>query len=548
MLGGTALTVQAASGPSSSHDGYLLKNSLIFNTYGQFQVNETLIELSNSTTGISSVTFGFPSAFGGHSVAQSADVVSGGTKSEATISQSVSNNTLLLTVSLPHTIPAGTNATVNLGFYVVNTFVATNGSNYNVPMLFYPSVSMTVNKIATQIVLPYLTSHVAVSTPLRTNGFSQTVNGSAEIWSNTFTNASYPRPSFAEVNVYSDPITSGSFDFTSVSRQISIDSSGSLIVQDSITVRNNGENTVTSIDYSPLTNSSTVTLLPSSETLLSNVKSTTLTGGQLSLSDINAQIEPGSSVTVIIQYPLSNQFWSFSNGEYTVKIPASAPVNAIVDRYQLSTKASSGIIFTNGTGPAFTLTNTTAGSVPVSFSYRLGIGSAYGSAIPVAALLFIAVFGLSLAFKPRKTTEEGAVDILDSLIRMVEDKVSGTNDILSDLKSKGATVTRNDLVTSRSRIDEFRNKFAGRFGALRSQLASPSVTIQSGLNQISANDREFDKIVRDELNGYDQFISKRMKEDTFLRVTQSYERRLQQVTNAYLDSVHDLREEYESES
>ncbi len=143
VLGGTALTVQAASGPSSSHDGYLLKNSLIFNTYGQFQVNETLIELSNSTTGISSVTFGFPSAFGGHSVAQSADVVSGGTKSEATISQSVSNNTLLLTVSLPHTIPAGTNATVNLGFYVVNTFVATNGSNYNVPMLFYPSVSMT---------------------------------------------------------------------------------------------------------------------------------------------------------------------------------------------------------------------------------------------------------------------------------------------------------------------------------------------------------------------------------------------------------------------
>ena len=63
-----------------------------------------------------------------------------------------------------------------------------------------------------------------------------------------------------------------------------------------------------------------------------------------------------------------------------------------------------------------------------------------------------------------------------------------------------------------------------------------------------SSDREFDRVVRDILNNYDQLVSKRMKEDTFERIQQSNGRRLQSVTNSLLDKVHDLREEFESES
>jgi hypothetical protein len=38
-----------------------------------------------------------------------------------------------------------------------------------------------------------------------------------------------------------------------------------------------------------------------------------------------------------------------------------------------------------------------------------------------------------------------------------------------------------------------------------------------------------------------------MKEETFSRLQQSNERRLQSVMNSLLDQIHDLREEYESE-
>ena len=83
---------------------------------------------------------------------------------------------------------------------------------------------------------------------------------------------------------------------------------------------------------------------------------------------------------------------------------------------------------------------------------------------------------------------------------------------------------------------------------IRSQLPQTVTTaVQAGLNVVMANDREFDRAVRDILNNYDQVISKRMKEDTFARVQQSSARRLQSNTNALLDSAHDLREEFESE-
>lgn len=532
----------------TTHQGYWLQNSLVFNTYGQFFVNETLNELQNSTASVSSVTFGFPSAYNGHLVDETAFASTSSSRYNASISQSVNNNTLLLTVSFQPALSAGANGSVSLGFYVTNTFIPTNASNYNVSMLFYPSVNVPLNKVVSQIILPYVTTHVADGTPLRNKGFSQTVNGTNEIWASTFRNQTFVTPSYAPVNVNSIKESSGSVEFTSVSRQISIDSSGTATVTDSITLKNLGQNTLTDLNYNPLSNSTTLTLLPSSQTLLSNVQTVSLTGGQISLSGINAQVEPNSSETIIIQYKLSDQYLTYSSGLYSVKIPAAPAVSAVIDNYKVSVTSSSGIVFTSGTSPpSINLANTTGNLAAISFSYRLGIASAYGTAMPIAALIFIAVFGMTLVFRPRKTTGEGAVDTLDSLIRLVEDKASGTNDILSDLKSRGVAISRNDLITARSRVEELRNKTSSRLGVLRSQLSSTSVTLQSGLNQIASNDREFDRIVRDELNSYDQFVSKKMKEDTFVRVIQSYERRLQQVTNAYLDSVHDLREEYESE-
>jgi len=125
--------------------------------------------------------------------------------------------------------------------------------------------------------------------------------------------------------------------------------------------------------------------------------------------------------------------------------------------------------------------------------------------------------------------------------------VSGTNELLSDLKVKGSNITRNELTVSRSRIDDFRIKANSKIASLRAQLSSSTVAIQTGFNDVLATDRDFDRVVRDILNNYDQFISRKLKEETFQRLQQSNERRLQNITNTLLDRIHDLREEYETE-
>ncbi|MGI0078200.1 MAG: hypothetical protein ACRECH_01085, partial [Nitrososphaerales archaeon] len=149
-----------------------------------------------------------------------------------------------------------------------------------------------------------------------------------------------------------------------------------------------------------------------------------------------------------------------------------------------------------------------------------------------------------LVMKPRKVSEEDVESTIESMVKAVEEKVSGTNDILTELKGRGENISRNDLIATRSRIEELRSKTGGRFTSLRSQLGQTSVEVQATMNLVAATDREFDRAVKDLLNNYDQFISKRMKADTLAKVQQNTERRIQHLANSLLDTLHDLNREY----
>jgi hypothetical protein len=192
--------------------------------------------------------------------------------------------------------------------------------------------------------------------------------------------------------------------------------------------------------------------------------------------------------------------------------------------------------------------NSTSPTSTVQFSYRRGVGSAYGFVLPLSAAAFLIVFVAALIFKPKTGRKEDEIEsTLTSLIKAAEDKVSGTNDILSELKSKGPSVSRIDLSTARQRIEDLRAKSSGRFGSIRTELAAAGTSAQAMLSEVATDDREFDRAVRDLLNTYDQFITKRMKQDSFARSQQNNERRIQRITNSLLDGLQDLRRDYEQE-
>ncbi|MDA4111127.1 MAG: hypothetical protein OK439_01205 [Thaumarchaeota archaeon] len=540
-------SVSTAAGSTTVH-GNWVKNIVTFNTYGQFEVNETLYQTTNSTSSLGSVTFGFPAAFLGHVVGVVAKGQSGSSTIQVSSSTGVSNNTLTMSLSFQPALQAGVNSSVTLGFWVLGTFRSTANGNYSAPILFSPAVNVPLDKIVTSIVLPYLTTHIADPTPMQKAGFSHTVgtNATLETWDYSGTNVSNVVRS-GLVTVFSNPQSSGALDFIFAGRQLSVDSNGQVTVQDTLKVRNLGENTIYSLSFQPLTNSSTLIAVPTAEPPLSNLATITISGGDLNLNSTHQAIQPNSSANLVFEYPLGQQYWNYSNGNYAVSIPTAAPINAIFDSMQITSTAVPGIVVSGGQ-LSLNAHNTTQTTGTSKFSYRVGIASAFGAALPIAGLMFIAIFIGSIAFRPRIKTKEDSGSTFDALTKAIEDKVSSTNEILSDLKTKGSSTPRNELAVARSRIDDFRIKTNSKIASLRAQLAASTVAVQSGFNDVLASDRDFDRVVRDILNNYDQFISRKMKDETFQRLQQSNERRLQNITNALLDKIHDLREEYESES
>jgi hypothetical protein len=365
------------------------------------------------------------------------------------------------------------------------------------------------------------------------------------------TNSTYiSTPHLANVSIGSTSSNAGIVDFRSIERSISVGSSGNLIVTDSFQVANLGPNTLTSLDFSVLTGpgSSTVTILPSGQPLLSNAQTATASSGVLDiLSASGNQIEPNATVLILVQYPLGQQYWTFAGGTYKANIPLSVPVNAVVDNFRITYNIPSGFVALQSPTPV-DLTNTKGEIGNSTLSYRAGVGSSYVFVLPLASIVFLVVFVATLIFKPRGVKKGEEIEsTLSSLIKAVEDKVSGTNDILSELKSKGLSVTKADLSTARTRIEDLRSKSSGRFASLRSELGLTGAASLTALNQVATDDREFDRAVKDLLNSYDQFISKRMKQESFTRSQQNNERRIQRITNSLLDGLQNLRREYEQE-
>jgi hypothetical protein len=551
----------------ASGGGTVLVNSENFNDYGQFGINDTLIVGRNSTQSISSVTFGFPSVYNGHIFAESATLNNGPPLNSSSITGSVANNVLQITVAISSSLSSSNPGNVSLRFYVVGVYTSQNTTSqscttcyYLAPMVLYPSVNINSSSLSLNSNItfpdPSITKPSSNSTSaLDKLGFSSQTTGSFfRLYNSTTLNSQTSgyasNPHWANVSIGSSSTNAGVVDFQSIDRSISVGSSGNLIVKDSFLIANRGPNTLSSLDFSVLTGngSSTVTILPSGQPLLSNAQTTTATSGVLDvLSASGNTIEPNATTFIVIQYNLGQQYWSQSGGTYTAKIPLSVPVNAIVDNFQISYNVPSGFV-TLQSPHNVDLTNTHGQSGTATLSYRAGIGSSYVFVLPVAAFLFLAVFVAALVFKPRgeKVAEE-VETTLSTLVKAVEDKVSGTNDILSELESKGTSVSRIDLSTARTRIEDLRSKSSGRFGTIRTELGTAGSASAAALNQVATDDREFDRAVKDLLNTYDQFISRRMKQDSFSRSQQNNERRLQRITNSLLDGLQNLRREYEQE-
>ena len=403
----STLLLGAVSGIHISHaattsdaSGYSLNSAQVYNAYGQFEVNETLKGASNSTA-LNSVTFGFPASYQAHLVMLSTNAELGSNSIQTSVSTNVSNNTLFITLTFAQSL-GGANSTVSLGFWVLNALQNINSSGYfQGPVLYSPSANIHLSSLTTIITFPYLTTNIPDTSTMQARGFAQTVSSTSndQIWNESTTAPNSTLISFP-VTIYSNPTSTGSLDFTSIVRQISVDASGKILVEDTLNIQNLGLNTISLLTYTPLTNSGNLTAVPSNEPPLSNVEMIKVTGGQASLNGTNQQIQPDSSATLIFQYPLESQYWKVSGDGYTVTVPTTVPISGIADQYRLYSTSVPGVKIT-GQPLSLTASGTNQiGSGTASLKFRVGIASATSNALPIAAILFVGVFIAGIVFRP----------------------------------------------------------------------------------------------------------------------------------------------------
>lgn len=558
--------------PPSS--GVSLVNTESFNDYGQFAVNDTLTVGSNSSSSVSAVTFGYPLNYNGHIFAEQA-LENGGPLllSSANSGSSVNNQSVEITVNLPSALSGQSPGNVSLRFYVVGTYSSLNSSSsscstcyYRVPMLLFPSVSFpssgpVVDTAQSNITFPNptvtdpSTNSTAAGSEVARAGFgSQTTSNFFRLYNTTRLSSSssgyLDNVHWANVTVGSGSSSGGLVDFLNVQRSFSVSLGGSLVVTDSILVRNLGPNTLSSLGLNLLTgpNTTSVTIEPTGQPLLSNAVTTTVSSGAIDILSASGQtIESNATLQVVVQYPLGQQYWSYSGGKYTASLPQTVPVAGVVDQFQTSYSVPSGYVVTASPKP-LNIANTTGQSAPATLAYIRGVGFAYGYVLPISAVMFLGVLIAALVFKPRGGKKKEEIETtLTSLIKAAEDKVSGTNEVLSELKSRGTSVNKTDLSTARVRIEELRSRSVGRFGTIRTELGAASTSSQVALAQAATDDREFDRAVRDLLSVYDQLISRRIKPESFGKAQRNNERRIQRITNTLLDDLQDLRRDYEQE-
>lgn len=270
-----------------------------------------------------------------------------------------------------------------------------------------------------------------------------------------------------------------------------------------------------------------------------------LTDGSLTLTNppFSESIPAGANFTFAMLYNAPSSLVKTSGSTVSVSLPYTLPIQAVVGSYVVTTQLPPGM-HSVGQGETRVTNATPFNQGTVDLSYSVSVGWAAGGAVPLAALLFVASFVVLALRRPKREQkeegeeEEGKVtEMLPDLIKGLEDKVGVFGQFLtqSAAKSQG-TVTRADFAKIRNEIDALKSRSTNRLNELRQSAGSKRFV--DLMSQIQDAEREEDRSAKDLLNLYDQYHSRRMREETFRRLLPNYRKRWDGATNHLSDLLN----------
>ena len=514
-----------------------LNHTYTITPFGLGLLNDTISFKNNGTATeqIPNVELGIPENISSHATGFALEPSS----QYSMTSDNINGVTLITITPGSPSLAAGLSSKVTLATYFTGilNFTLAKTTGITALLLLSPSLNQKVSTIQRNIVLP--SSGTLTPAP---KGF----NASAAAQLPTYTNASSDvMPVISTEKVVfnaTDEATFQPIQIFSVVRTIAPSSNGTPQVEDLVTFRNLADYEISSLPLTLLGNVTQVTVLPSSGTPLINPTPVTLTNGALSLTTAPfvAAVKPGDNFTFEISYSVPSSLVTTSATTVTVEMPYTLPIDSVAQEYTAQISLPAGFDAVGDsvfhTANASSLTQT-----KLSLSYNVVPGSGADQAVPIATAVFAAAFILMIMRRPEteseKESEEGEEESstkLTDLTKSFEDKIALIEKIVEEMEEKEqGTVARADLIKNRSELDSLRSRAMHRLSEAKQ--SSKSQRFTDLLSQIQEAAREEDRAAKDLLNLYEQYQTRRMREDTFERLLPNYKKRLGTATNKLSD-------------
>jgi len=335
----------------------------------------------------------------------------------------------------------------------------------------------------------------------------------------------------------------------SAKRMIGVSDGGSPVVTDFISLQNLGKSPVQLLTVAPLTSvDGRITVLPSGSPPLLNPANLLLTNRAIDLVSASGglPIDPGANFTIAYRYPLAQQYYTVAGGVVSIKVPLSPPIATFVNTFSIGLALPAGIKALSGA------TQTLKDVSPfqkgtAQLSYSLSVGWALDAGVPVASFLFVlALIGLFAARSGMASEEakevESATERASEMIEAFEEKTSLINGIFEEMSTAEASeLTKAYFDELRGRLDVFRSRALQRLNEVKQK--STTQKFFDLLGQVHNTEREVDRAAKDMLNLYEQYHTKRMRNEVFERLLPNYRRRLEKTLNQLSDELNTAQRE-----
>ncbi len=515
-------------------------NQYIVNRYGYAVMNETVKYNNSGSSPVQvppTLQLGVPQNISSRLVGNYTLVGEG-----YSLTTTTNSTGLLFSISSQNTLQPKAVSSFSLKAVIRDISVTTNSST-GIIVLEYPSLNLQVNTFNALIRMPAST----FISPLPQGWTSNQSSGSGTTYKRTFTGFS-PANAHALLGTLQ---SSTSMDFHpihvySASRTVTAAPNGLPQVQDSITLKNTGSSDLGSLHLATLNSSTRVTIIPSMSPPLLNPTSLALSNGLIELTRSPfVAIPSGRNFTLTVAYALPAKFYTVSGGSVRVDLPLTPPIVAPVDTFTLSMSLPNGLRATQAQSRVVqNATPITSGEQ--TFAYSLTLGWASDRAIPAASVIFVAALVAFFISVERQEGEEAEGEEkeggritgdIPAMIKAFEEKVDLVNTMLREVpKEDPNNLNKAYFVDLRSRVDTFRSRALQRLNDAKQRSTAQRFSEQ--LTRIHDVEREVDRATRDILNLYEQYYTRRMRQETFEKLLPSYRKRLEGALNRLSDQLN----------